>query len=193
MGTEENRNEAALVCAARMGDRDALRGLIEKNWGWLKGLVCSMSQAGGDTDDILQNVCVQVIRKIATLRQPERFRPWLATVARNEVLRWRRRNRNRPVPLDENAAGERLDDTAAGPVESVACAEQIELIRSAIERLPDKYREVFMLAHSSDVSYAEIAEIMDIPVTTVQIRLVRARRMIYDLVVVGKVDKIPRT
>ena len=193
MGTEENRNEAALVCAARMGDRDALRGLIERNWGWLKGLVCSMTQAGGDTDDILQDVCVQVIRKIATLRQPERFRPWLATVARNEVLKSRRRNRNRPVPLDENTADERLDDTAAGPVESAAWVEQLELIRSAIRRLPDKYREVLMLAHSSDVSYAEIAEILDLPVTTVQIRLVRARRMIHDLVVTGKVDKIPRT
>ena len=50
-----------------------------------------------------------------------------------------------------------------------------------------------MLAHASDVSYARIAEILDIPVTTVQIRLVRARRMIHDLVVTGKVDKIPRT
>ncbi len=193
MGIEENKNEAGLVCAARTGDKDALRGLIERNWGWLKGLVCSMTEAGGDTDDILQDVCVQVIRKIATLRQPERFRPWLATVARNEVLRWRRRNRNRPVPLDENAAGEQVDDTAAGPVESIACAEQLELIRSAIKRLPDKYREVFMLAHASDVSYAQIGEILDIPVTTVQIRLVRARRMIHDLVVTGKVDKIPRT
>ncbi len=193
MGTEENRNEAALVCAARMGEREALRGLIERNWGWLKGLVCSMAQSGGDTDDIMQNVCVQVIRKIATLRQPERFRPWLAAVARNEVLRWRRRNRNRPVPLDENAAGEQMDDRTAGPGESIAFAEQLELIRSAVRRLPDKYREVFMLAHSSDVSYARIAQILDIPVTTVQIRLVRARRMVYDLVIGKKVDKVPRT
>ncbi len=50
MGTEENKNEAGLVCAARTGDKDALRGLIERNWGWLKGLVCSMTQAGGDAD-----------------------------------------------------------------------------------------------------------------------------------------------
>ncbi len=98
-----------------------------------------------------------------------------------------------PVPLDEMGAGERLYDTAADPVESIACAEQLELIRSAIKRLPDKYREVFMLAHAGDVTYAQIAEILDIPVTTVQIRLVRARRMIHDLVVTGKVDKIPRT
>ncbi len=193
MGTEENRNEAALVCAARMGDKEALRGLLERNWGWLKGLVCGMAQSGGDTDDILQNVCVQVIGKIGTLREPERFRPWLAAVARNEVLRWRRRNRKRPVSLDENAAGERLDDTAAGPVESAACAEEFELMRSAIGRLPEKYREVFMLAHAGDVSYARMAEILDIPVTTVQIRLVRARRMVYDLVVGKKVDKVPRT
>jgi RNA polymerase sigma-70 factor (ECF subfamily) len=48
--------------------------------------------------------------------------------------------------------------------------------------LPDKYRQVFMLEHSSDLTYGQIAEILDVPITTVQIRLVRARRMVYNKV-----------
>jgi len=192
MGTEDGKNEAALVCAARTGDKEALCTLIERNWIWLKGFVCGIAPTGVDTDDILQDVCVQVIDKISTLRQPERFRPWLATIARNEALRRRRRNRSRPVRLDADTLGVPMDN-AADPVEAAAWAEEFELIRSAIGRLPQKYRQVFTLAHTADLTYAQIAEILDIPVTTVQIRLVRARRMIYDMVVTGKVDRIPRT
>jgi RNA polymerase sigma-70 factor (ECF subfamily) len=63
--------------------------------------------------------------------------------------------------------------------------EQKELygqIIGAIRLLPEKYRQVFMLQHSGDLTYGQIAEILDIPITTVQIRLVRARRMIYNTV-----------
>jgi DNA-directed RNA polymerase specialized sigma24 family protein len=56
--------------------------------------------------------------------------------------------------------------------------------------LPEKYRQVFMLAYAGDLTYGNIAEILDIPVTTVQIRLVRARRMVYDKVTGGKRDKV---
>ncbi len=56
------------------------------------------------------------------------------------------------------------------------------LVFKAARLLPEKYREVFMLQYSSDLTYRQIAEILDIPVTTVQIRLVRARRMIHDQV-----------
>ena len=50
-----------------------------------------------------------------------------------------------------------------------------------------------MLKYTEDMSYAQISEIMDIPVTTVQIRLTRARRMVYNKVMGIKSDKIPRT
>jgi len=56
--------------------------------------------------------------------------------------------------------------------------------------LPEKYRQVFMLAYAGDLTYGNIAEILDIPITTVQIRLVRARRMLYDKVAGRKRNKV---
>ena len=50
----------------------------------------------------------------------------------------------------------------------------------AVKSLPEIYRQVFMLAHLENLTYAQIAEILDVPFTTVQIRLVRARRMIFN-------------
>ena len=182
MATIEGQNESALVCAARRGDKEALRLLLARNWAWLKGLVYSIIGDADEVDDVLQDICVRVITKIDSVRQPERFRPWLAVLARRQALRHRQQRARRPSPLDGELAELRYDEKASQFAQDLERAEQCERILRAARSLPEKYREVFMLEHSSDLTYRQIAEILDIPVTTVQIRLVRARRMIYDQV-----------
>lgn len=182
MAEEKRQNESALVCAAQRRDKTALQLLLTRNWPWLKGLVYSIIHEAGEVDDVLQDICVRVITKIDTLREPERFRPWLAVLARRQALRHRQRRAQRPVPLSKEIAETQCDESPQRLLETMERQEKYRQILDAVHRLPEKYREVFMLNYSSDLTYAQIAEILDIPVTTVQIRLVRARRMIYDRV-----------
>ncbi len=182
MATIETQNESALVCAARGGDKEALRLLLTRNWPWLKGLVYSIIADADEVDDVLQDICVRVIEKIDSVRQPERFRPWLAVLARRQALRHRQQRSRRPGPLSGEVADLAYDEKAGQFAQDMERIEQCEQILRATRSLPEKYREVFMLQYSSDLTYRQIAEILDIPVTTVQIRLVRARRMIYDQV-----------
>lgn len=171
-----------LACAARQGDTDAVRELLLRNWGWLKGLVYSVLGGGQDVDDVLQDICVRVIDKIGTLREPERFRAWLAILARRQALGYRRAKGRGAISLDEGSALEPCDEKAGRLIENLERKEQCERILQAANALPEKYRDVFMLEYSSDVTYGQIAEILDVPVTTVQIRLVRARKMILERV-----------
>ncbi len=180
MATERKQNESALVCAAQRRDKTALQLLLTRNWSWLKGLVYSIVNDAGEVDDVLQDICVRVISKIDTLREPERFRPWLAVLARRQALRHRQRRAQRPVRLSKEIVETQCDENAQRLLENMERQEKYRQILEAVRRLPEKYREVFMLNYSSDLTYAQMAEILDIPVTTVQIRLVRARRMIYD-------------
>jgi RNA polymerase sigma-70 factor (ECF subfamily) len=182
MKQQIRQNESALVCAARQGDKDALRALLMRNWSWLRGLVYSIVCDAHDVDDILQDVCVRVISKIATLREPERFRPWVAVLARRCALRYRQQKSRRPISLSQQIAERQYDEKAGQLLENIEQKEQYEQILDVVRSLPEKYRQVFMLQYSGDLSYSQIAEIFDIPITTVQIRLVRARRMIYDRV-----------
>ena len=182
MTTERRQNESALVCAAQRHDKDALQQLLIRNWSWLKGLVYSIIGDADQVDDVLQDICVRVIIKIDSLREPERFRPWLAVVARRQALRHRQQKARRPGPLKEEIAELQPDQQAQQFFEKVEQKEQCRQILEAVRLLPEKYRQVFMLAYAGDLTYGNIAEILDIPVTTVQIRLVRARRMIYDRV-----------
>jgi RNA polymerase sigma-70 factor (ECF subfamily) len=174
------QNESALVCEAQRRDKEALQLLLTRNWSWLKGLVFSIVGDANEVDDVLQDICVRVITKIDTLREPERFRPWLAVLARRQALRHRQHKAQRPGPLSEELVQLREDPKAGRLIENLEQKEQYQQIVEAVRSLPEKYRQVFMLEYSGDPTYARIAEILDIPITTVQIRLVRARRMIHD-------------
>ena len=169
-----------MVCAAQRRDKEALQLLLTRNWSWLKGLVYSVVGDAGEVDDVLQDICVRVITKIDTLREPERFRPWLAVLARRQALRHRQRKAQRPGPLSEELIQLKDDPKARQLLENLEQKEQYQQIAEAVRALPEKYRQVFMLEYSGDLTYGQIAEILDMPITTMQIRLVRARRMIRD-------------
>lgn len=112
MTAEAWQNESALVRAAQRRDKEALQLLLTRNWAWLKGLVFSIVGDAGEIDDVLQDICVRVITKIDTLREPERFRPWLAVVARRQALRHRQQKAQRPSPLPEELTQLKCDQKA---------------------------------------------------------------------------------
>jgi RNA polymerase sigma-70 factor (ECF subfamily) len=202
MKADRTQNESALVCVARDGDKEALQTLLKRNWTWLKGLVYSVLANTQDLDDVMQEVCLRVITRIHTLREPERFRAWLAVLARREAIRQRRRKRQeagRVLPTDSHTSEGpmmgmihlvREDGCANDPAADIEKKELCGRVLDAVRKLPEKYRVVFVLAHSGELTYAQIAEVLDIPITTIQIRLVRARRMIRDRIAQGSENKV---
>ncbi|MBN1124956.1 MAG: RNA polymerase sigma factor [Sedimentisphaerales bacterium] len=183
-------NESALVCGAQRGDRSALKTLLLRNWGWMKGLVRSILSDCNDVDDVLQNICVRVIGKIETLREPERFRPWLVSLARNEAISFQRKKKRQPIRLEPDQFVRQSDQKA---FEETERAEQQRRLTEAIDRLPEKYRQALLLQLMGNMSYNDIAQLLEIPVTTLQVRLVRARRMVQDMMLGKEVIRVPRT
>ncbi len=181
MKMQTMQNESALVRVACEGDKEALLELLRQNWVWLKGLVCGIIQNSQDVDDVLQDICVQVISKIDQLREPELFVRWLSKLARRQALQFKRKKRQRVIPFNDEIINQKIDDKNIEQYEIIEKKEQYELILEAINSLPEKYRQVIILQYTGELTYAKIAEILDIPITTVQIRLVRARRMIAEM------------
>ena len=171
-------NESALVYAAREGDKEALLELLRRNWAWLRGLVLGVVHNANDADDILQDICVQVISKIDTLREPELFIRWLAAIARRQALQYTRRQNKRPITIDDEIIDQQPDNKSSELFENIERKEQYQQILDAINSLDEKYRQVLIMQYTSGMTYAQIAEILDMPITTLQIRLVRARRMV---------------
>ncbi|MEN6425434.1 MAG: sigma-70 family RNA polymerase sigma factor [Phycisphaerales bacterium] len=183
---DAEQNELTLVCAARQGDKGALQTLLHRNWGWLKGLVYGVLAGKQDVDDVMQEVCVRVITNIHTVREPERFRAWLAILAKRAAIQHYRRNRSEAVASEEPGYA---DDPAVDLERRELCGRVLEAVRG----LPPKYREVFVLAHSGELTYAQMAEVLDVPITTMQIRLVRARQMVRNQVAGRSEQKVHET
>ncbi len=101
------------------------------------------------------------------------FYPWLATIVRNACRDARARRRNRAVSgLDT----ERLTSPIRGPWAALDAAQAQQRVRTAMEVLDESHREIIVLRHFEDLSYAEIAAMLDIAEGTVMSRLFRARR-----------------
>ena len=171
-----DKRELALVWAARNGDREAIEQLLVHNWDWLKALVMGIVRRTAEVDDVLQEICIRVINKIDQLREPHSYRAWLACLARREAIKWcrQRTRQGQAVPPSDRHHPERQQDGA----KEAELSDEYAQVLCAAHALPDKYREVLFLQHSRSLSYKEIAAILEVPLTTVQIRLVRARRMI---------------
>ncbi len=178
MTIDGTQDEAALICAARDGSREALDTLLLRHWAWLKAVVYSALADPCDIDDVMQDVCLRVVTRIHTLRAPECFRAWLAILARREAIKYYRGRARRPNLT--NGVSDVFSESEADldPAESLERRELCRKVLGAVATLPEKYKEVFMLAHSAGLTYAQMAEVLDVPVTTMQIRLVRARRMV---------------
>ena len=169
--------ELPLIQAAQAGDKKALQTLLTANWVWLRGLAYGVIGRTQDLDDIMQEICLRVITRIHTLRDPQCFKGWLAMVARREALKHCRRKWGGAY-VDVDGEDVQLESPDEGPIEGLERKELAEKVKGVVEELPQKYREVFLLAATGELTYAQMAEVLNVPITTMQIRLVRARKMI---------------
>ncbi|RMG31391.1 MAG: RNA polymerase sigma factor [Gammaproteobacteria bacterium] len=121
-------------------------------------------------DDLVQESLERALRHHSELRDPERLDAWLHSILHN-CWRQHLRRRRPDVALDEA-----LLDLQQDVIGQVARLERIHAMRRAILDLPVLQREVVTLVDLEGFSYAEVAEILDIPIGTVMSRLNRARQ-----------------
>lgn len=134
-----------------------------------------------DAEDLVQDTLLRAFRSIDSFdgRHP---RAWLLTIMRNAQIN--RTRRRRPALLDDqDAAFDRLanDDDGQSSPEAIVIGEMFDaVVVDALEALPDRFRQVVVLVDIEGLTYAEVAELLDVPIGTVMSRLHRARTRIRD-------------
>jgi len=162
-------NEKAAVEAARRGDVEAMAGLYQRFYPTMVWVAYSVLLDRSLAEDAAQQAFATAYQKLAGLRTPERFGPWLTTICRNtaqDLARARRRE----------AA---LQRCAAEQVRTVSESNGFDgAVKDAVDRLPVLYREVVVLHYYSGMSYQEIESALGVSVDVVKGRLARARQRI---------------
>lgn len=160
-------------------DADAVRAVWHAHRRWVAAIVLAHMPREAELEDLLQEVAMRLVRHIGSLNDPAAIRPWLRTTAINVAITAGRRQkvRRRFFP---RLVGEREEiEAPSEPAEDRSAAR--EEGRRALElaqQLPVEYREPLLLRAVRGMSYRQIADVLGVPVTTVETRLVRARRML---------------
>lgn len=185
---DEHELQAAMLLAAEVqraqgGDAHAMTTLIETNRAWVRGIAYTVLGDAHLAEDAAQEVCVRVVKHLHGLDTPEAFRPWVYRMTRNVALSMAQRRERSPQPLSLDA--EQMQDNSGLSREEVPGAvlesnERVKGILETINRLPDIYREVLVLKHVQDLTYSEMSAILGVSVKSLEVRLVRARKLLQE-------------
>jgi RNA polymerase sigma-70 factor (ECF subfamily) len=142
-----------------------------------------------DAEDVTQDVLLQVVRKLDTFRGESAFPTWLHRVTVNAALAHRRKRAQReghriPDPLenflDDGHHAAPVRPWSVRPEQEALDRETHELIEQAIARLPEIYRDVYVLADVENLPNSEIADMLGLSIPAVKSRLHRGRLLMRD-------------
>jgi RNA polymerase sigma-70 factor (ECF subfamily) len=178
--TAEQIRDEWLVLRSQGGDAASLTELVDR---WHQRLLRHvLRQTGGHDEaaDVMQEVWVTIVKKLRRLRDPACFPRWayrITTAACADWVRKQQRDRRLRESIDEEQNPG--DQVSADDRQSIS---EIDLLRRAIGRLPADQRSVLTMFYLDELSTAEIAEALRIPVGTVKSRLYHAREQLRKLV-----------
>ena len=178
----EKTTDADLVARARAGDRRAYDQLVERHRDVVYR-VAARIVGDSNADDVSQDAFVRAYYRLAQYSGKGPFRAWLLQVTRSVALNFLRRNT--PEPTDEievlaDAGGEGSLPPRS-PASALESKERRERLEGKFRNLGADHRTVLVLRDVEGLSYAEIAEITEMPLGSVKGRLHRARSEMIDL------------
>jgi RNA polymerase sigma-70 factor (ECF subfamily) len=166
---------------ARQHDPAALQSLVDRYAGRVYGLLYRLTGRPDAAEELVQETFLRVVRTIEQYEHAGRFEAWLFRIAANLARdRFRKRKRRgETVSLDQtpHPGTPRVDELAGDsrdPAQQVVAAEERARLEAALQRLNDPEREILLLRHHGELSFREIAELLDIPLGTALARAHRA-------------------
>ena len=175
----DDAEDVRLMRLVAGGDTAAFEQLIERHQSLVAGTVARMLGSNSDVEDIAQQVFIRVWRSAGRYVARAKFTTWLLKITRNLVfneMRRAKRHPHLPVQIEPEADEMPLkDDAAATPDATLLQAELQAEIEKAIMLLPDTQRMALVLRRYEELSYEDIAEVLDLSVPAVKSLLFRAR------------------
>lgn len=159
------------------------RGAHRKLEAHLRPFVARRVSVAADVDDVLQEVHLRMHRGLATLRDEDRFGPWVYRVARSAIADHRRAQRRHPLGEGREEVQEIVDESEP-PGAPWGDAEELlsHYVAPFVTTLPSPYREALTLTELSGLSQLEAARMLGIPASTMKSRVQRGRARLRDTI-----------
>jgi RNA polymerase sigma-70 factor, ECF subfamily len=176
-------DDLRLVRALQHGSEGAYETLLSRFQQPVYNLALRLLSDPSDAADVVQEVFLKVFRNVGHFRGQSSLKTWIYRITVNEAhnqRRWFFRHRQREVGLEEEPEEARsiaqvLPDGSPSPFDYVFDRERQSLIEDALSKINPTFREVVVLRDIADLSYDEIAEVLQLSLGTVKSRILRGR------------------
>jgi RNA polymerase sigma-70 factor, ECF subfamily len=186
-------DEAELVIAARAGDTSAFESLMRRYERRIYRLATTIARNESDAEEVAQEAFLKAFEHIESFKGDSRFYTWLVRITVNEALMKIRKRRPGQVSFDElidtvdGFVPREIGDWAPTPEEEYSQIELAGILSKTISELPPRLRVVFQLRDVEGLSTDETANVLDLSISAVKSRLLRAR-----LALRNKLDRFMR-
>lgn len=178
MNIVESKSDEQLLADHIQGATGAFDQLVARYADELYGFLCRFVADKSAADDLIQDAFMQVHLASRMFDPSRSFRPWLYTIAANKArdhLRSRGRRQHYSLDASSGEDGPTMSQSvpADGPTlsETAETQEQNEAVRELVDQMPDHLRLILTLGYFQQLPYADIAQVLEIPIGTVKSRL----------------------
>ncbi|MCS7316094.1 MAG: sigma-70 family RNA polymerase sigma factor [Bryobacterales bacterium] len=176
-------DERKLLEGLRQGSEEAYEALIRQFQQPIYNLVYRLLEDPSEAGDVVQEVFLKIFRKVGSFRGDSSLRTWIYRIAVNQAYnhqRWFNRHRRQEVELEgpepaNSGYSHKIPDRGPSPFDCALEHEQQALIEAALARLNPSFRAAVVLRDIEELSYEEIAEILQVALGTVKSRIQRGR------------------
>jgi RNA polymerase sigma factor (sigma-70 family) len=183
--TQSSREDIGFVTEARAGNQEAFKAIARKYDRAIYYHIARIVRDNSIVDDLVQETFLKAFNNIQSYDTSYAFSTWLYRIATNHSIDYLRKKKLKTLSIDQPVQtrdGEMaidLPDESAQSDARVIGKERSNLLKHAIETLPERYRVIIELRHMEEKSYEEIAQILELPLGTVKAHIFRARELLY--------------
>lgn len=160
------------------GDNSYFTELVSRYKNLVYSIILRMINDNEEANDLAQEVFVKVYKNLDKYYPEFKFSTWIIRITTNHVIDYRRKKVKDTVPISDVEYELSSDDS---PEEAYIIKEEKEKLNKVLNKLPDMYKIPIVLYHQQGLSYQEISDIIDEPLSKVKNRIFRGRRMLKDM------------
>ena len=174
--------EPELLQRTKSGDERAFEGLILAHSGRAYRTAYRLLGDVEDAFDLCQEAFLRAYQNIHRFDENRPFYPWLYSILKNLCLNFLKRKRKQPTTVRDPQWWEwRFATALPGPAEQMLDSEDVRRLWKSIDSLSESHRRVLIMKHFDNLSYAEMAQVLSVPIGTVMSRLYHARKKLGEI------------
>jgi RNA polymerase sigma factor (sigma-70 family) len=183
--SQSSLQDESYVTEALDGDQRAYEKLTSKYRRPLQFHVARMVKDSEQVEDLVQEALVKAFNNLESYNSNYAFSTWLYRITTNHTIDYLRKKKlqttsiDKPIKTRDGELSIELQDEDTETDRAIIRKQRKEIITTAIENLPEKYRQVIEMRHIEELSYQEISDELDLPLGTVKAHIFRAREMLY--------------